>query len=182
MRDARRSKRTSFARTYAHVSAFGGALSLLNVFKDIVEWRSFFAGFIVWWQQAITPLARGLFFWLEIIWPWPWPDWGYDYVVLCILMGLGVVRLKSAGFFSFSSEDVEPGPFVAKPLDILILLLAFVLVAIFWPVLFMVTASGLIGGGTRSDWREVLPTLFIFLMPFMYFMGLLLLNYALFFA
>lgn len=181
MKDAKRSKRTSFARTYAHVSAFGGALSLLNVFKDIVEWRSFFAGFIIWWQHTITPLVRSLFFWLEYIWP-GWPDWGYDYILLCILMGSGVVRLRSAGFHFFSPKEVEPGPIVSKPLDLLILLLAFVFVAIFWPILFMLTASGLIEGGTRSDWREVMPTLFIFLVPFMYFIGLLLLNYALFFA
>lgn len=184
------------ARLYAHASGLVGAASLLNVFKDIVEWRSFVMGFILWWQTHVRPIVQYFFWWLAELWPWHWPDWGYDYVVISFLIGFGGVRFfelffplrDTDGFKSlavWSGGDVGPSQRlnVVSWGSIRRLLLLFVVTFALWPLfllgLFIFSILTWLNDGFSGPIREAL---FLALSPFIYFMLALILNYALLFA
>ena len=182
-------------RAYGHVSGLVGAATFANVFKDAVEWRTFILQFIQWWQSTIRPLLHYLFWWIEELWPWTWPEWGYDYVVLSLVFGLGGARFFSLMLpvrtraFRLISKFSDGAPYHSqterkaawKLVGRLILATAFVI--LFWP-LFLVglLAFALLSWLNDGFSPQMREAIFLALSPVFYFGVLLILNYGLFFA
>jgi hypothetical protein len=83
-----------FARLYAHISGIGGAVGVISLFRDAVEWRGFFRDLVEFWGAYVTPIARFLFGWIELIVPVTFPSLLYDYLMLGLIFALGVPRFR----------------------------------------------------------------------------------------
>lgn len=191
MSDMEQQVRNPFYRLYNHAAGIAGAVGLLNIFKNVVEWRSFFLGLIYWWQQYITPLSEAAFSWMPLVWPFGWPPWGYDYIVFSLLFGLGGARIAVPGVFSGEESDFMPvrgsliyrqAVYLARGIGWITAML--VTIALLWPLfialfIFVFVAEKVTGGKISL---HMLRIAFMFFSPFIYFCIFVLLNYALFFA
>jgi hypothetical protein len=196
-------RKRSYSRFFGHVSGIVGACALLNVAKGIIDFREFIVDFIKWWQEYIRPIARFLFHWISEIWPWAWPEWGYDYLVLSVMIGFGGVRFFELLFPAVDSSmfrdstRVQNVSSLATPSQsarsnklyriswnsLSKLILVFFVTFIVWPIfiiwLLCYSILIIINDGFSNS---IADALFLALSPLVYFSLILIVNYALFFA
>lgn len=83
-----------FVRLYTHLSAIGGGLGLISLFRDLIEWRGFLGTVVEFWRQHVTPIAEFLFGWIAELLGVDWPCAVYDYLTLGVIFALGIPRLR----------------------------------------------------------------------------------------
>lgn len=115
-----------------------GALGLLSLAEDLLQWQQQFQTWIDAWQAFSRPAVQFLFGWLLYFWPWSPPDWSLDYlamgtIVFCSLIRTFVVVIMPV-FLEYSKEQsyserfgmLVIGPIVWIPIVLLL-----------WPIIVL---------------------------------------------
>jgi hypothetical protein len=69
-----------------------GALGLLSLAEDLLQWQDQFQTWIDAWQAFSRPIAMFLFGWLANLSPWELPDWWMDYIAMGIIVSASSAR------------------------------------------------------------------------------------------
>jgi hypothetical protein len=69
-----------------------GALGLLSLAEDLLQWQQQFQTWIDAWQAFSRPVAMFLFGWLIDLWPWELPEWTLDYLIVGSIVYASFVR------------------------------------------------------------------------------------------
>jgi hypothetical protein len=177
-------------------SSIGGALGLCSVFRDIVEWKTFFADLINAWAYFTRPVSELLFGWLFALLYMPFPDVIKDYLLLSLIIASGLVRHTS--FLPSTMRDISKSKFkiILIIYNALYVIGQILLCMIIWPlVLFAMTSvvfsirnkkEELVHPRRLANQRQLyaiaMDTLYHTLSPVVFFLCLIIANYVVFVA
>lgn len=178
-----RAKETNpFLQFYVHITGIAGALSLVNLFDDLVKFKQLILRIAGMWEAVAGPIAHFLFGWFvyRIIVSDQIREPIEHFLLLGLIFGLGILRF----YYVFSVQTVRlRGSFAEAPV-IKVALILFPITLFFyfmaWPVWILLLSIVIL---LAEDFNESRASyLFAVYAPVLYFALLLVINRALVFA
>ena len=156
---------------YRELMSAVGAFSLLNMVKDLVELKSVLREALNAWAAIVHPVSEFLFGWILVRLPITPPNWIHDYLVL------GIVLTSAAYRGLLDASDAGDRSVSRNSIILPFMLLWFPL----WPIsIALVSGYALYLFVARGDAFKLHRYFITILRLFLYFVGLLLVNYLLF--
>jgi hypothetical protein len=179
MADRAESAQSPLMVLYTNLSGLAGAVGLINLFRDLIEWRGLFNGVADLWREYVTSTMALLFSWVGPLLRIELFPAFYDYLVIGILMALGVPRY-ALWYSRRFGRIANPGAVAPAVLSYSIL---FIIAIVAWPAFVLavvwINASETHGAAT---WGRFLDRMYVYFTPIVFFVALLALNYILLFA
>jgi hypothetical protein len=153
-----------------------GALGLISLVQDLLQWQEQIGLWIDAWQAVTRPIIQFLFGWIPALLKWPFPWWAQDYLTLSLISAGAFVRAAVV-----TNIDDFNRRLTDDKLSVYIGLTLFYIFAIFiWPVAVVFKVIPDLARSYKSN-KEISGTL-VFLETFVWAALIIAINYALLFA
>lgn len=173
-------------QAYLHFAAVLGALSLASLFSGVIEWQGLILSLISWWEATIRPVVD-LIYGPLVRWfggllgvELSIPDPVKDYLAVGLVFILSRWRGITGGWSGGSRKAFDS--IRRKPITYISLLLRTLLI---WPIEMLLLgrtlffARSLYPERSKEEIRQIRVAHFIALLPVVYAIGLVFLNWIL---
>ncbi len=162
-----------------------GALGLLSLAEDLLQWQDQFQTWIDAWQAFSRPVAMFFFGWLIDLWPWNLPDWVLDYLIAGSIVAISLVRAQViatySNYYSYLKLSKSSGLSFNRSMLNNFVIAQFVFIALsplvilFWP-LSIIYCLYLYSFRAQNDFDK--NALMVFFESFIWAALLIAINYA----